>query len=122
MDIGLGEGAGAGVALLGAGWFIRVLADRFVSKAHKAEDDAEDEKTKALRDMAAAIESMRSMLAEVKADMRLLSADLHHAKGEGSKTAERIDGISENHGDRLASLESRVTVIETTMKTKAVKR
>ena len=119
MDIGLGEGAGAGVALLGSGWFLKVLAERFVSKAHKAEDDADDEKTKALRDMALAVDAMKAMLAEVKADMRLLTADLHHAKGEGSKTAERIDGISENHGDRLASLESRVTVIETTMKSRA---
>jgi signal transduction histidine kinase len=119
MDIGLSEGAGAATALLGSGWFLKVLAERFVSKAQKAEDVAEDEKTKALRDMAAAVESMRSMLAEVKADMRLLSADLHHAKGEGSKTAERIDGISENHGERLGSLENRVTVLETTTKARA---
>lgn len=109
--------AGDVPGLIGGGLSLSTITGLVVARFIKRADETEEREVTAqvstLAMMAAGIEALKSVLADVKSDVRLITAELHQARGEGSKTAERIDGISENHGERLQSLESRVTVMET---------
>ena len=89
----IATGAGGATGVLGGLYLL-------ITRLFKRDDEVAELLAKLVKD-----------IGDMRSDMRLLTQGLDTHKGEVLEVKARVNGLSENHGKRLAKLEERTTRI-----------
>lgn len=112
--VGLLTGGGASVlGLYKVGeWLVKSRFDR----AEKTEADAEAAKAKATEDLGTKLEQVLAVVTKMDREFAVMARDLSTTTGSVGEVKARIDGLSANHGPRLAKLEEEMARIDERLK------
>jgi hypothetical protein len=104
-------------ALVGAGGagalVLKVLWERFLSRAEQHERRVEDEHEARTHRSEVRLETLQSGIGEIKSQLVILIDHDAFARAESRRLEERLNGVASNHAGRLAQLEASVVRLET---------
>jgi hypothetical protein len=109
-DIGIPE---VGGYTLGGAALVKFAIDYFTSRAKKADELEEENRAEEVADIKRVLEAVT----EIRSDMALFKQALATTNGAFVEMKERVDGISENYGGRIARLEQDLTSLSTKVET-----
>lgn len=108
MSVELPEAVGYVAGGGGAVWLVRLLVDRFVTRADKVSESVEHGRETKL-------DAVLSLVTKMERDLSLVNERQTAAAALVSKLDERINGISGSYAPRLARLEEQIARIDERM-------